>query len=503
MAPFSKRASQRTLAPKLDLAGDAGGSDAKAMAEEDALSPRGVRERIEFFNRTLDDTDISMQDSLDIARAIKAEQNGDKLDKLADRDEEASSPTPSSGKLQRFLSRRKSSLSVKGPDSAEMAKLGNPGLPLFSADSGDASGSKSGKLRSMFSWGRKGSEASGSADADATGMLAKKVSSLVPAGYENVFTNKSPPLTIAGKGDWALETVAVLNNGVRQELADMYTMLMEMEKRPLTLTIDDMDTFFEWFAVFASITRTIFDLEEKSIYAWIEGKDMQSEEDKKWIEAPQKITKDLSEGKRMKMKGQIIQHLDRLDESGSQMFFGRPVIEKLGDLAQDLDAMVGSIAEYLESKEKHLPVYVKQHSLTEKDRKRCEDLQWREVHEISGNPDIGKMVVVCASNWMDRSTLRTWKRKWLSTVSRKEYGEYKSLYHLKHCSAMKEMDRRLEKDEEERNQAAGEQDALRARVSTLPISDEQHAERSEPNECPASETDTSDAGSTRNGQLRS
>lgn len=476
MAPLSKNASTTAVSSKQETAGEYANSDLKSEPRaNDFISPRsvGIKDQLAYF---------SAMEGKERKNSQHPDQDEQKVNPVGANDEQKS------GMLQ-TLRQRKRNLTLLG--SPNRTKLGNPGLPLFSADSGEP-GRSSGKLMQMFSWGRSPALLAAKGE-DRAAFLMKKRSSLVPAGYENVFTDNTPPLTIASKSEWSLEVVTLLNNGLRHELADMYAILIQMEQRPLTLTIDDMDLFFQWLSVFTLAARAIFDLEEKALYAWIEGKDMQSAEDKKWCEAPQKIKGDLSEGKRMLLKGDILQHLEKLDDSGSDMFFGRPVIEKLGELAESLDAMVKSLCRYLDCKESKLPVIIIQHSLTQKDRKRLETHQWNAIIPLaSGDKDFARMIRACITRWMTPAVFSKWRKKWVPSFTKTENGLCRDAYYKKHYRAVKDLADRLLADEEERTRAAEEQGALRARVSAIP--DDAHTEHIE---FEASEAEQSEGASEK------
>jgi hypothetical protein len=354
--------------------------------------------------------------------------------------------------------------------------IGNPGLPLFSAESADGGGGAAGrggrvnegKLRKMFSWGRGGDAAGdgGAGQPPGGGGPAAATSSLVPAGYAAVFADRTPPLTRAsGRAQWALKAVAVANNGLRRELADMYKMLGDFERRPLTLTTGDMDIFFSWFATFAAILRALFDLEERCLYAWVEGKDGMSAEDLKWCDSPDRIKGDLSEGRRMRQKGLILQHAASVGEFGSDAFAGRPVAERLGDLAETLDPLVTALVDYLAAKEEQLPGIVREKGLTARDRQRYEANYWASVPEVAGGSDLAGLVTVCATRWMGRRARGRWRRQYFTGMSRREYARCQQAYHTVHYSAVKELESRVTADECERLRAAAEHDALRARAA--------------------------------------
>lgn len=343
------------------------------------------------------------------------------------------------------------------------------GISLFSMDSGDE-----GNFRKLLSWGRRqGSrntenEPREEHKSQGTGKLFKRTSSMLPPNYSSVFVDRTPALTIVSKrSQWALEIVAMSSNGVRQELRDMYKMLTDMERRPLTLTTDDMDIFLRWFGTFGRVLEILFELEEKCLYAWVEGKDQMSEEDLKWQNPHNTIKGDLSEGRRMKRKGLILQRLITVQRSGSDMFTGRPVAERLPELAVLLDEFVRALLQYLEAKESHLPRVVMD-NLTQKDRRRYEQLYWSSLLRAAGNDrDIANIVTVSITRCMGRRQRSRWRRKYFKGMSRREYALAQKAYFREHYSLIKELEGRVAADEVERIQMAAENAALRARADAV------------------------------------
>jgi hypothetical protein len=356
-------------------------------------------------------------------------------------------------------------------EEGESPSLANPGLALFSINSQDAPGGDR-KLRKMFSWGRQ--EAASNMGSCAGASHDEEENEKTPLSVQQQPTFVSPIVKLTyvrSRAEWALEMVALVNNGIRAEISDLSKMWAAMEKWPLMLTTNDMSVFFAWFGTFASIVRTLFELEERCLFAWIEGKDMMTSEERKWDATSGRIKGVLSEGRRVLRKGTIVGLLDGVEMYTAETFAGRPVAERLPQLAHLANELVESLLDYLALKEELLPEVIVSSGLKLKDRKRFERHMWSEIHKVfppgasaaSISPVHAGLILVAATRWMSGPARRRWQRKY-QPGSAREYGEWSELFFTSHCVAVVELERRVAEAEEERVRQALENSNVHARA---------------------------------------
>lgn len=380
-------------------------------------------------------------------------------------------PTSKVGQLTKLFSEDDDALESPQGQDRERARLtknpslANPGLALFSKNmSGDAGGDE--RLSKMFSWGQEnpsyrdtfgsGQTSAGRVLMTSDGVLIKKVSSIGHRG--SVFFDRSAQLRYTQpNGSWALELVALINNGIRLELRDMYKMFACIEQCSLMLTAQDMDEFFKWYQQFADMLSTVMEAEETGLYAWIQRKDQMSREARKWDDPNRKIQGELSEGRRMRTKGQIMLMAGQVTQYGADAFVGRPVAEALPGLARRIDDFVQPLLEYFVDKECILPKAITENShLTVKDRVKCEEKTWAHILKNPIGETPGEFGIVMGTRWMDKTTLRKWKRKYFKAGGRREYERWSQKYQSSHVNIVSRLERKVADAERERKAQVAE-----------------------------------------------
>lgn len=294
-------------------------------------------------------------------------------------------------------------------------------------------------------------------------MLLQKRSSLVPPNYQPIFRQRQFPLqTNWSSSQWAEELISLPDNAVRKELTDMYSIFDSMDNMPLMLTIQEIDLFKEWFRTFEVILQNLFDLEEQSLYEWIEGTDKMSAEEKKWDSPPAKITGELSEGKRLRKKGEIIQQASEIGAICSN-FQGRPILQGLPDLAKCIHPFVEHLLDYMELKQRLLPGYIYK-QLRRKERARYERRFWSCLLRYEQCAE----TVAAVTTWMERATKRKLKVKWLGGI-RGSFA-WERLFFEKHQICVVEFAQRVAESQLEREKQMEMNEIARARVRQLSVS---------------------------------
>lgn len=346
----------------------------------------------------------------------------------------------------------------------------NPGLPLFNANSGDTEVAKTNNFRKMFSWGQRLSKTQSSDDRDGAGgsrdddadRLLRKRSSLVPPNYSPIFHKRYIPLMLfSRKAHWSAQVVSFADNGIKLELQNMYSIFESMEQRPLMLTIADISMFYDWLGTFSIILSNLFDLEELCLYDWIEGKDQMTEEQRKWEEAPARITGELSESRRKRRKGELLVLIVCINDCRGS-FEGRPVMEGLPQLADRVEKFVAELLAYLELKHEITTKHIMKR-LRPKDRIRFERKYWSEAQQVH----CPELTIVAATRWMGRRELRRWKSKYLVGIGKANYELWKESFNLQHYSLVEKFEKSVKQAEEERMIQIQDNDMARARAQPL------------------------------------
>lgn len=282
---------------------------------------------------------------------------------------------------------------------------------------------------------------------------------LRPPNYKDIIHDRSPGLMSVPNPNvqWALYMVVTANNGIRREVCDMYKMFRDMEKRPLMLTVDDIEVLQRWLRSFEAILQIMFKLEENHLYHWIEGQDLMSEEARKWEEPRNKLSGELFAGKRIMRKGMILQTLNDMAEFDVGSFTGRPVIEKMGELGCLVNKFADGLFEYLCLKERILVKEIASNNLTPKDCKRYERNFWSFLQAACNNcNDSAGAVIVSMTRWMVVSERRRWLRQYLPQNARSQYTRWLNMYTERHLAPIKELEKRVDLAFQERKEELNE-----------------------------------------------
>ena len=239
----------------------------------------------------------------------------------------------------------------------------------------------------------------------------------------------------------------------------MYAMFENMERRPLMLSTDDIDLFYEWFAAFYAILDQCFYLEEKCLYAWIEGADQLSEEERKWNPAPNKIEGSLSPAARTKRRGEILR-LGFDIRSYRSRFEGRPVLQTLPALADAVDRFVNELVVYLDMKKDLLPSHISS-NFNVKHRTKFEKNYWSTAKNMEGPA----LTIVAATRWMNRRQLRRLKAKYFPS-GKYVYSKWNATYFTTHRAIIVEFENRVTQSEAERENQVMLNNMARARAVT-------------------------------------
>lgn len=287
-----------------------------------------------------------------------------------------------------------------------------------------------------------------------------KVPPLIPPNYKNAFELRTFPFTANfPRSSWAEQLIAVPDNGIRQELSDMYSIFADMERRPTMLTADDVSLFVQWFTAFLTSLEELFYLEEQCLYPWINATDHLSEEHRKWGTSPTSphVKGALSAAKRMRCKGDIIR-LGNGICSCERLFERRPIAECLPILADAVAPFVDELSSYIDLKRDLLPSIIHGH-LRQKDRMRFERNYW----DMARAQPAHKTTIVLATRWMDRSQMRKWKAKYFGP-RKGLYGKWKTEFMEDHCAIVTELADRVQMSELERIKQIEDNQTARARV---------------------------------------
>lgn len=270
-----------------------------------------------------------------------------------------------------------------------------------------------------------------------------------------------PPIEIVRadpRKQWSLHTISIPDNGLKNQIIDMYTILADMEQRPMHLTMPDIDLFYAWFRIFYSIMEEIFFLEESCLYSWMEGTDNLSEEKRKWGTPTHKITGPLSEVKRVKCKGDILR-LAREVRLCKDQFGGKPILQTLPEMANAIKEFVTQLISYLDKKKTHLPECINKR-LKIHDRSRYEKHYWNSARKTESPA----YLVIAITSWMNRRERRRWKSKYFLVKGKGIYGKWNKVYLSKYYEIVLEFSRRVTEAEAERQNNEKVNEMARARA---------------------------------------
>ena len=271
-------------------------------------------------------------------------------------------------------------------------------------------------------------------------------SALVPPNYTPIFRSFTPEkIILPTRNQWAESIISsTSDNAIRILLNDLYSILADVEQRPLMLSTDDIDIFYHWFDIFHGILEQLFHLDETCLFAWIEGADLQSAEQKKWIDPPGKLGGELSEGRRKRRVGEILKMFQSVGACRSR-FPGRPVLQTLPVLAKVLHPLIDEILGYLDMKSNRLPeiMYGK---LNQKDVLRFEKDYWTCAFNLS-NPGY---TIIAAVRWMSPRMVRQWKVRCCPKNKRAKFAQWEKVFEEQFSDAVGEFRNRVAVAELER-----------------------------------------------------
>ena len=358
--------------------------------------------------------------------------------------------------------------------------INNPGPYLFDVRSSDTNSGKLNLFRRIFS----SSDDRLSPRASDSDALAQRRSSLVPPNYTPMF--KMPQIDIVHadpKKEWALHTISVADNGLRNQIRHMYNILKLVEDRPMDLTMDDVDLFYKWFDRFYTVMVETFALEESCLYAWIEQVDILSAEQRKWRPSPSPLSGPLSEPKRILNKGDILR-LARDVIHYREKLGGAPVCQSLPELAYIIGVFATHLLAYLDIKKCHLPSVISE-KMDIKDRRRFEKQYWNAAR----HSDIASYLVVALTYWMSKKEVRYWKSKCYLVSGKGQYGKWSNSFRKQYDDIIGEFSRRVIAAEGERHKQGLLNEMARARAVRPPRDDDQETVKAD--EAEGSKTFTS------------
>lgn len=326
----------------------------------------------------------------------------------------------------------------------------DPGHPLFNQTSNQSEKGLAALRKVLSSFASR--------DKDEEEDVERTVPVLIPPNYKRSFAPRRFEYSTAfGKADWAKELVAVADNGVREELKDMFSIFADMERRPTMLTSDDIALLVEWFRTFLASLQELFYLEEECLFAWIDGTDMLSTEMRKWGNGVKngRVRGALSAAKRMRRKGEIVRMGNQI-LACQRLFERRPIAECLPMLAEIVSPFVDELVAYLDLKRDTLPPIIELH-MQPKDRVRFERAYW----EMARAQPTHETTVVLATRWMDRRQIRKWKSKYFGP-KKGAFGRWKDAFMDEHQGIVLEFANRVTICEEERMKQMQESENARA-----------------------------------------
>lgn len=290
--------------------------------------------------------------------------------------------------------------------------------------------------------------------------LVKKASLLVPPNYVKAFISDPhlPYLTLPLSVDWADEIALLFDNGLRQELLDMYEIFVYMEQRPLMLSTPDIVRFNTWFSTFFALLSTLFELEERALFPWVEGVDRLDRAAQVWDSARGRVCSQLNEVRRARMKADVMRLANEITRCET-MFAGRPVAPVLPELAGLVDEFVHHLLAYLEVKRASLAACIRG-LLSQRDVGRF----YKSFFELSERMDWGGCTVVMMTRWMPRRAAARWRKRRMSMRARKLYVSWEERFVVEHSNAVTEFQELVRVSEEERVRQAEEHGAALARA---------------------------------------
>lgn len=340
---------------------------------------------------------------------------------------------------------------LKKKSSSTVNDENNPGHPLFSVQSNHTERGLAALRNALNSITSKDANKEEPEDSQ-----LRNLPSLVPPNYKNAFEMREFAYTTNFlRAQWAEELVAVPDNGMREELRDMYSIFADMEQRPTMLTGDDVTIFVEWFGTFLECIEELFYLEEQCLYAWIEGTDLLLAENRKWGTSTGRVKGTLSEAKRIRLKGDILRVGNDISVC-VKLFERRPIAEVLPTLAAVVTRFVDQLVTYLDLKKDLLPPIIHKY-LHQKDRARFERSYWDTARTLRHH----ECTIVLATRWMDRKQIRRWKGKYFGP-RKGLYGKWKTLFLDNHYAVVTEFAGRVLTSEKERLKQMEDNRAARA-----------------------------------------
>lgn len=293
--------------------------------------------------------------------------------------------------------------------------------------------------------------------------LVKKASLLVPPNYVPAFrgSDHGDALVLQQPQDWAEDVVAVIDNGLRAELTDMYDIFESMEQRPLMLDSADVQRFSDWFATFFVLLAEVFDLEERVLFTWVEGVDLVPRQQREWESSRGRVCKELSDVRRARMKADVMRLGNEICQCEA-LFERRPVAPALPELANVVEQFVEGLVAYLELKRVLLPTCIRS-LLSTKDAARF----YRSFWELAERKACGTDIIVMVTRWRTRKQGLKWRKKHMSSRMRKLYTVWEEQFMTKHCGIVAEFEERVRASEAERVKQAEEHGAALARAQEL------------------------------------
>lgn len=340
-------------------------------------------------------------------------------------------------------------LKTKSP--SKVSDESNSGHPLFNVPSKPTERGLAALRNALSSFASKDADKEEPEDTQ-----LRTVPSLVPPNYKNAFEKREFAYTTKfSRAEWAEELVAVPDNGMREELRDMYSIFADMEQRPTMLTGDDVTIFVEWFDTFLECIEELFYLEEQCLFAWIEGTDLLPSENRKWGTSTGRVKSTLSEAKRIRLKGDILRVGNDISVC-VKLFERRPIAEGLPSLAAVVTRFVDQLVAYLDLKKDLLPPIIHRY-LHQKDRARFERSYWDTARTLRHH----ECTIVLATRWMDRKQIRRWKGKYFGP-RKGLYGKWQRLFLDNHYAVVTEFAERVLTSEKERIEQMEDSCAARA-----------------------------------------
>lgn len=220
--------------------------------------------------------------------------------------------------------------------------------------------------------------------------------------------------------NWATDSFALLQNAIKAEIRDLYSIAYVMQRRKMWMTLTHIDVFYEWWMDFSEFLNVAITVEEQVYFKWVASKD--------YLRGPFK------QSERMRVNGSTRKTIQNIMEYKQKFLPYLPVGERLEGLLVHIGEFDQLLKHYAHIGST-LPGYL-QTLFTKKEK----DANLKEMIAAFRNSDGYNRNLVLLAKWMPDRMMKRWALSHLRTKDLISFKGWRTMITREHCNLARQFE---------------------------------------------------------------